>query len=245
MPFTGKGTFSRHRRIPMRFTRKRRLSAWKKKKKRIAKGTAPLVNPRSNVSAFPKMYVTSLRYCETVNLTSSLDAPAVYSWRPDGLYDPNYTGTGHQPLYFDQLMALYFEYGVLSCKATSTFTWDAATTPLPGGSVIIGCDLDENATLNFSGRDSMVEENRMKYKTLTPEKNYAQVVKYYTPKSFFGIADMEDNDSVWGGIVANPTKDVYLNTFMINQDSVATTVSCRVLLEFRVKFRHLNDVGQS
>ena len=34
----------------------------------------------------------------------------------NGMYDPNVTGTGHQPLLFDQYMALYHKYAVTSSR---------------------------------------------------------------------------------------------------------------------------------
>ncbi len=37
-----------------------------------------------------------------------------YTFRGNSLFDPDYTGTGHQPRYFDQYSAMYSKYKVLS-----------------------------------------------------------------------------------------------------------------------------------
>ena len=44
--------------------------------------------------------------------------------------DPNHTGVGHQPLYFDQLMTIYNHYIVIGAKITVKFTAYPATIPV-------------------------------------------------------------------------------------------------------------------
>lgn len=58
-----------------------------------------------------------LRYAEELVLDGGVaGAAATYQWVVNGLYDPNYTGVGHQPMSFDQIMALYERYCVYGCK---------------------------------------------------------------------------------------------------------------------------------
>ena len=45
-------------------------------------------------------------------------AVASYVFRGNSLYDPDYTGTGHQPRYYDQLTPIYGRYKVLSSAIT-------------------------------------------------------------------------------------------------------------------------------
>lgn len=59
---------------------------------------------------------TWLKYCEALNVTTSVPGYAVYSFNLNGLFDPNQTGTGHQPRGYDQLTALYQRYRVYHTK---------------------------------------------------------------------------------------------------------------------------------
>lgn len=71
-------------------------------------------------NAFPSQLRNTLTYTETVSF-SLVSGFASYVFSANGLYDPNITGTGHQPYYFDQLMALYNHYTVLKSRIKVEF----------------------------------------------------------------------------------------------------------------------------
>jgi hypothetical protein len=63
----------------------------------------------------------SLRYHEYgINVSSTTGVPNGYVFSANGLYDPNITGAGHQPMGFDQLMLFFEHYTVLQAKITAT-----------------------------------------------------------------------------------------------------------------------------
>jgi len=72
---------------------------------------------------FAKQQIATLVYCEQVPLTLSSGAYQEYKLSCNGMFDPNISGSGHQPLYFDQLMAIYDHY----CVTQSTIT----ISPIP------------------------------------------------------------------------------------------------------------------
>lgn len=59
---------------------------------------------------------TWLRYSEIVTVTTAASGYGLYVFNLNGLFDPNQTGTGHQPRGYDQLSALYQRYRVLFTK---------------------------------------------------------------------------------------------------------------------------------
>lgn len=71
---------------------------------------------------FKKQAFQTLVYTEAVKITSTVTGVGGYQFSCNGLYDPNTFGGGTQPLYFDQLMALYNHYTVISSKMTVTFS---------------------------------------------------------------------------------------------------------------------------
>jgi len=70
-----------------------------------------------SVFGFPDRLVTKLRYADYYNLTSTAGALAKQVIRWNSTFDPDQTGTGHQPLYRDTYAAIYDHYAVISAKA--------------------------------------------------------------------------------------------------------------------------------
>jgi len=73
------------------------------------------------IGGFPNAKTVALRYSDTVYLNPSSTGLAVNVFRINNIYDPDYTGTGHQPMFADNYEALYQKYRVNSC----TVTWIA------------------------------------------------------------------------------------------------------------------------
>lgn len=68
--------------------------------------------------AFPPQLRNRMKYCEIVPVAMVPGNYGSYLFRTNGLYDPNYTGTGHQPRYFDKLGTIYTYYTVVKSKCT-------------------------------------------------------------------------------------------------------------------------------
>lgn len=56
------------------------------------------------------------RYSEPLRMTTTAGGIANYQYSTNGMYDPNITGVGHQPYYFDQIGSLYNHYCVIKSK---------------------------------------------------------------------------------------------------------------------------------
>lgn len=55
-----------------------------------------------------------LMYADSYTFTGSL--AQTYVWRANALFDPDFTGSGHQPRGFDQYGAIWLRYYVYACK---------------------------------------------------------------------------------------------------------------------------------
>jgi hypothetical protein len=75
-----------------------------------------------------------MRYCDTVPITSTSGSLAKYIFRINSLFDPDYTGTGHQPLYRDTYAAIYELYAVVSANVKVTIV-NMADVPVHCGTV--------------------------------------------------------------------------------------------------------------
>jgi len=65
---------------------------------------------QNSINGFPDRYRTILVYDERIAITSTAGATALYRFSGNGLFDPNVTGTGAQPINFDTLSIPYLRY---------------------------------------------------------------------------------------------------------------------------------------
>lgn len=74
-------------------------------------------------SLYPRSQILKLKYVDNIAMTVSGTSglPAYYTFRTNSLYDPNYTGGGHQPFFRDQLATAYKSYVVYGCYYKVTF----------------------------------------------------------------------------------------------------------------------------
>ncbi len=88
---------------------------------RTASRVPRLIAPQGTL---PESALVTLNYWEQVQFVSTGTlgsfSPTSYIFRLTGLYDPNQTGVGHQPYYFDQWCTFYDRYRVLNTKWTAT-----------------------------------------------------------------------------------------------------------------------------
>lgn len=66
---------------------------------------------------FPNSIITKLRYGSLIQLNSTTITPlARHLFRCNSCFDPDFTGVGHQPLYYDSYTAIYDQYVVIGAK---------------------------------------------------------------------------------------------------------------------------------
>lgn len=68
---------------------------------------------------FSRMKRVTLRYADQYQITSTSGVVASQVWRLNALYDPDFTNTGHQPLYYDQFISSsgpYSQYVVTGAR---------------------------------------------------------------------------------------------------------------------------------
>jgi len=84
-------------------------------------------------SSLPDRLTVKMRYVESVSLASA--ANHSYNWRLNSLFDPNITGTGHQPQGRDEYAGFYGRYIVhktyveLSASTPGVSEWHVAACP--------------------------------------------------------------------------------------------------------------------
>jgi hypothetical protein len=226
-----------------------------RKSKGKGKGSAPTAHYGVRVSrevemkipVFPiSKTVRGMSYCELVNVTGTSGVPGGYVFTANGLYDPNVTSTGHQPLGFDQMMLFYEQYTVLRSKIKVT---------AQGASAVLNTNvflyLSPDTTVQ-SNSDLVLENGLAVFRTLSPVSTYGNIKEmdmFCDVRKYFGKKSdqllLADSD-MRGGATSNPVEQVYY-TLAAQDFGRTSTVTAWFLVEilYDVIFYEPRKLGQS
>lgn len=165
-----------------------------------------------HIPVFPaRKIVKGLLYNDSyISATSTSGVLASYVYSANGLYDPNITGTGHQPMGFDQMMLFYEQYTVIS--STISVTAASGTT---GSTSKVALYLSPDAT-SLTSFSRVIENGLAKICILDPpiygttahnkmDLN-CDCVKYFGHKDADALVA---NPQMAGDVSNNPGEQVY------------------------------------
>lgn len=181
---------------------------------------------------FPARTVRKLRYSTNLALTSSLGAVASHVFSANGLFDPDITSTGHQPMGFDQLMLSYNHYVVTGAHITCVFRNNSTTTPVVSISVAPSPTpitvVDQILEFGMLYRDTL--ENKAvsgSVKTLEAGCSIRKVQ---------GVADVVDVTDLQGSSAANPVEQTYFHVQTWDTAALNGSVLVDVIIEYNAIF---------
>lgn len=196
---------------------------------------------------FPKTLQVKFPYAENVRLTPST-TQAFYLFRATDLFDPNSTGTGHQPLGFDQYMLFYNHFVVLKSHITVTVVSENEDPKI--GAYTFALRLGASTT-TYSTISEFMEDpwSHWGYVQAAPYGHHTLKMTY-DAQDFYGL-DREGllaNPSFWGTVSASPTEAAYWQIALISQnpgtsDAVAAPVF--VHIEYEVLLSEPKLLAQS
>lgn len=191
---------------------------------------------------FPPRIVTKLRYADTFNLSSSSGALAKWVLSMNGLYDPDITGSGHQPLYFDTYASIYNHYAVVSSKLTVSFANMYTSTAAEVG-VILN---DDSTTSNTYS--TVREQNTGKSVLLAPLSGGASVKTLtlnFDSKKDLGI-DPYTSEAAKTPVTTNASEDSDAVIWAAPADTTSTgNVQAIIMIEYLVCFSELTSPTSS
>lgn len=198
-----------------------------------------------NVYGFADNLVVKLCYSDVINLTSTLSSIAKYAFRMNSCFDPDFTGTGHQPTYYDIYTQIYQKYHVLGAKLWVEFTLqpNAIATAQPSGPVIVGLINDDDGT-PASGLTTLMESSKSISRFLGNALGGPDIIRMgitYVPLRDTGLPDSDD--TVGAGTGANPSLSYFGSLFATEQGLASpTSVMCKIRLEQTVRFHEIRDL---
>jgi len=188
---------------------------------------------------FPAKVTLPTRYFGTFSLTTTLGAVNTYVIRASDLYDPDYTGSGHQPMGFDQIMTSYNHFAVLRAKLNIICSNTTNTTP-----VTVCIRQDANLT------PLTVIEQIMEFGGLVTSRIDAfsnESCKLSLSANFPKLQGLNDNTyladpSVRGTSAASPTENTYFHIHVWDTQATTSTVRVDWVLEQLSAFMEPRDM---
>lgn len=148
------------------------------------------------------------RYAQfTVSLNPGTGGTAAgYTFSANGMYDPNISGTGHQPMGFDQMAALYDDYIVIHSQIRAFFHNNSQTN-----GCVVGIVVSDESSVG-GDPETIVERGHTVYRAMGPSGGTQDVTELQAkvaPHKWFGINNPMDYGNLYGTTSANPTDQVY------------------------------------
>jgi len=184
---------------------------------------------------FPRTMRAVLRYSETISIDATALSPAHYIFRAGSIFDPNYTGVGHQPYGHDTYSRIYNHYRVVKsvCKISNGNV---------GANNIMGITLTDDVSTQ-ADYDTLREVKPTKFIPLcNTNESHTLSMDYNSAQAFPGQG--QATTALFG---SNPAEEMYFDIWTqgmlttINPTALAVTVC----IEYYVEFSELRDLGPS
>ena len=138
-----------------------------------------------------------------------------YSYGVNCLYDPVLAVGGTQPMYFDQLSAIYNHYTVVASRIKVTIIPNR-TEAFTGGIVI-----DDDGTPSVTHLDMITQQPSAVFSTSHRDVSAMRLYKSWNAVSVFGPNPM-DNDQLRGNASSNPAEIQSFTVFVRPIDHTTT-----------------------
>lgn len=217
-----------------------------KRQRKLSKKNATRANWKyrqgfeNKIVKFPRTIVpfstfTTLKYCEgAISINPTVGSSNAYVFRCNDLYDPNFTGVGHQPTGFDQMMALYNKFVVYASKIKVIgFAPDGETLDL-----VVGVAIRDDTTVTTTLEEYMEQANTDW--AVVPGGAGASpfAVKTAFDLSLWSNTSVKTNDLLHGVASAGPSKLWYYHVFYgaTGPSEDPSSVKATIEIEYKVKF---------
>lgn len=192
---------------------------------------------------FPDEYRCLLKYSMEESVSGTTGAIISQLFRANSLFDPDYTNTGHQPTYFDQLSLIYGRYYVKACRMRVMFVNTSATIPL-----MFSVSASDQSLAGLSNLDAVAEAPYSWTGIVSSISSTSRVIE--TPmiatSKIMGQVSTEPDDNMYAAVGANPADVWWFEIFCQSIDKSSTSFGyIRVVLEFECLFKDLGSPGES
>jgi len=196
--------------------------------------------PRSVSAGFPQFFKCSHKYVAQVQLVGTTGTTAANRFIANGMYDPDFTGGGHQPSYFDTLSAVYQHWVVLASNIRVRFT------PQVAAQGVIGITITDGAAIPTTAVNYM-EQPQTTWTTVAQNSAYSPVLTLgYRPKRQFGFKPYGD-PNMEGSSSSGPAETSEFVVWAADGTggAVTFTTCCTVEIDYLAMWFELKSIPQS
>nr|AGA18430.1 hypothetical protein [uncultured marine virus] len=232
-----------------------------------------LVSVPRNKMAFPQSMATTLRYCEAVTFNLNNSNVSTFTFRANDLFDPSFTGTGHQPRGFDELMAVYNKFTVKASRISVHWTYSGYLGPVTADATkaqsqsiqsvgspttVSACPplvgLIQKSTETAMGVGTpyqQMEKERVSWVHITPSEGGKTARAKLATSDFFGKDFLVGADGYTGTAGAGPTNQLYYhiacgqNTNEVISDPEEMQARALVRIEYDAVFTEPKPLASS
>lgn len=200
--------------------------------------TVSILSKKNNPDPFPPKWNVKLTYTDLFNLTNTLGGLSnIIEYNLNNITDPDQTFTGHQPLYRDQMAALYNKYIVTGVRCKFTYS-----NPSVDGSYVL-VSMNQTTTAQGQTLPRLEEMPFVKVGYLNNTGSQVTVMNEFIPiHKVLGITKRQymDQLAVYGSSTASGSPATLVHCQFgsgnVNTTAAASNIDVIVEFEFNVQF---------
>ena len=221
--------------------------------------------PRNVPHLYNNNYTVKLTYADNFKHDIAINGSASTAqvFRMNSIFDPDVTGTGHQPVMRDLWASQYDYYTVIQADYKLRFynaSFDSITYTAVGTSAqrpscvnvthVLGTTNSADITTPANGFIyPQAEMKNTVTELLTPE-GYIEFKGSLTPGDFVVDAKDADSDNTWVAVGSNPAvprffgyilSPAYWTTFTGQSETLMACIQVQVIIDYTVQFTQMNQ----
>lgn len=187
---------------------------------------------------FPDRFRTFLEYTQLQLALISSATSGNYTFSGNSVFDPDTSGTGHQPLYFDQMVAIYNRYRVFASKLkfellSATSSAAISITPTTDSARPTSIDIAWETPYTMEIPISSSVFRTVRHALMETQK-------------LWGMGSVTQDDVFSAVFSANPLRQWYWKIWAVSSDgSTSMTLRCNISVTYDVEFSERISPGQS
>lgn len=189
---------------------------------------------------FPKRLRATLRFATDLVLSQTAASSTYHAFSANGLFDPDLTGVGIKPYYWDSLMAVYNKYHVLSSTITATCMEYTAGSGTPA----INIGVNTNDDTGPGNVNRIQQQADTVAKSMNSQSSPTTLNHRFNSGNYFGPGTTS-NPNLEGSATANPTEIAAFILYTSTGTTQTITSNWRIVIDYVAEFTELNDIINS